>query len=69
MNKKNWKLGEAVRFNDGDLNIRGIVNGEPFRHESVSNRDAEAATYVPVHDPKRNRNLLVDSRNITGKDS
>jgi hypothetical protein len=64
LNSNDLKPGTPVRFrggsgrNDADEIYDGIVNGEPqvFKRERV--------TYIPVHLPRANHNVVVELENI-----
>lgn len=55
------RAGTRVRFAHGDATLTGVVNGAPF---VIFTAWHDARAYVPVHVHDRNRNLLVDIRNL-----
>jgi len=56
--------GTLIRFKNGGEILEGVVNGDPFRHESITSEDSELGIYIPVHVTEKNWNIVVDSRNV-----
>jgi hypothetical protein len=53
--------GTVIWFNQGGIEMRGIVNGEP---ETFTDTKGNERTVIPVHQPQANANWFVWRENI-----